>query len=158
MNILLITSCSSESVPTAKTLTATQTNSFTTTSDLEADSIMSQDTTLTKTAILASKTPIEINDELITYSVLDLYIPPYKPPNEAFPILMVVANNERSQGSCVIPIVFTNLSNQNDIVTYVIRVIFDIGETKTILTEGIRMEEGYYSVQVGQKASRINIT
>ena len=99
--------------------------------------------------------PEVTNDELITYSVVDLFVPEYKPPNDVFPILIVATNTVVNHGNCDIPIVFTNLSDPTNTVTYVISVIFNIGETKAILAEGISMKEGYYSVEVGQKTSRI---
>jgi len=113
--------------------------------------------TLTKTATLMTTTKTEINDEPITYLVVDLFVSEFKPSNDVFPILIVVTNTEGGHGSCDIPIVFTNLSDPTNILTYVISVIFDIGETKTILADGISMKEGYYSVEVGQKESRIII-
>ena len=142
--------------PVATTLPLTTILPATTTTTTAANT--SQATiTLTKTATLMTTTKTEINDEPIAYSVVDLYVPPYKPPNDVFPILIVVTNTEGSQVSCDIPIVFTNLSDSSNIVTYVINVIFDIGETKAILAEGISMKDGYYSVQVGQKTSQISI-
>jgi len=102
-------------------------------------------------------TPIESNDELVAYSVVDLFVPSFKPINDIFPVLITVANTENRQGSCEIPIVFTNVSDPKNIITYMLSITLDIGETKVILAEGISMKEGYFKVEVGQKTSEIII-
>jgi hypothetical protein len=151
--ILVIISCGegllSETDP-MQTATTTITNQPTTTSTTNQATI-----TLTKTAALMSVTPTESNQVQIREAVQYLFVPEFKPVQELIPILLTVTNPEDSQWACDIPITFTDLDDDNNVVIWMINVTLNVGETKEILVWGITMGEGRWKVKVGFKTSII---
>ena len=112
---------------------------------------------ITKTATLLNSTPTDTNKEQIPQAVLDLFVPEFKPVQELIPILMTITNPTSSQWNCDIPITFTNVDDESQVVIWMINIALDIGETNEVLVWGITMGEGRWKVKVGFK-TRIVLT
>ena len=112
---------------------------------------------ITKTATLLNSTPTDTNREQIQQAVLDLFVPEFKPVQELIPILMTITNPTSSQWNHNIPITFTNVDDESEVVIWMINIALDIGETNEVLVWGITMGEGRWKVKVGFK-TRIVLT
>ena len=106
---------------------------------------------ITKTATLLNSTPTDTNKEQIPQAVLDLFVPEFKPVQELIPILMTITNPTSSQWNCDIPITFTNVDDESQVVIWMVNITLDIGETNDVLVWGIKMGEGRWQVKVGFK-------
>jgi len=111
--------------------------------------------TLTKTATIVNTIPAETSKEQIQKAVLDLFVPEFKPVQAPIPILLTVTNPIDSQWTCDIPITFTDMNDETNVVIWMINVTLDAGETREVLVEGIAMDEARWEVRVGFKTSII---
>jgi len=142
------TTTTTTTTTTQTTTTPTITTPITTTATSPSEQT---NITLTKTATITSTTPTNSPDDQIRKAVTDLFVPEFKPKGDPIPILITFTNPIESQWSCNIPITFSNIDDEEQVVIWVISLTLNVDETREVLVEGISMGEGRWKVKVGIK-------
>jgi hypothetical protein len=115
-------------------------------------------TTITKTATLLTMKPTITNIVPGTCLVTELFVPEFKTPQDPFPIWMMITNQAGTQSSCNIPIIFFDKVESINIMTFMVNVTLDAGETREVLVEGISLVDGLYEVHVGYRIRDIRVS
>ncbi|UCE97765.1 MAG: hypothetical protein JSV74_00040 [Dehalococcoidia bacterium] len=166
ITIILVGACNGNSPPettttqTTTTVISTTTSQHTTsqpntTTSSTTSSSGQTNMTLTKTATNAATTPTNSPEDQIREALIDIFVPEFKPVGDPIPILLTFTNPIDSQWSCNIPITFTNIDDENQVVIWVISVSLAVNETRDVLVEGIAMGEGRWKVKAGLKTREI---
>lgn len=135
-------------------VTSTQ---ITTTTSNPSTTTFNDTTIYTKVATKISATPTDTDTEQIRKAVTDLDVREFVEIGNPVPILITVTNPQDSQWTCDIPITFTNLTVEHDVLVWMINVTLDVGETRVIVVQGIVMPQGEaaWKVKVGIKSGTI---
>ena len=62
-------------------------------------------------------------------------MPEFKPKGDPIPILITFTNPIKSQWSCHIPITFSNIDDEEQVVIWMISVTLDVDETREVLED-----------------------